>query len=157
MKILCCFFFLLQFCQAAPVKSDLPIPRFACLRSNKVNMHVGPGVKYPVEWTFVCKSMPLMITAEFEQWRRVKAIDGTVGWIHKSMLSSKKNKILEQDTAMYTRASKNSKKIANLSKWVVVDVLKSSKSWSKVSTKTDDGLKIIGWVKNNSFWSLDSN
>ena len=37
--------------------SGLPIPRFASLRSDEVNVRTGPGPRYPIEWVFKRKSM----------------------------------------------------------------------------------------------------
>ena len=36
--------------------SGLPIPRFASLRSDEVNVRTGPGTRYPVDWVFKRKS-----------------------------------------------------------------------------------------------------
>lgn len=72
--------------QFPPSTSGLPIPRFVSLKSDKVNMRAGPGVRYPVRWIYERQSLPLMVTAEFELWRRVRDADGAEGWIHRSLL-----------------------------------------------------------------------
>ncbi len=45
------------------------LPRFASLRAGEVNVRTGPGVRYPVEWVFVYRHLPVEIVAEFVTWR----------------------------------------------------------------------------------------
>jgi len=45
--------------------SGLPVPRFASMRSDEVNVRAGPGTRYPVEWVFQRKNMPVEVVAEF--------------------------------------------------------------------------------------------
>src|ERR1700687_1013091 len=52
--------------------SGLPIPRFASLRSDEVNVRTGPGTRYPVDWVFKRKAMPAEIVAEYESWRKIR-------------------------------------------------------------------------------------
>ncbi len=74
--------------------SGLPIPRFVSLRSTEVNVRTGPGIRYPVEWVFVRKDMPVEITAEFDTWRRIRDWDGSEGWVHQSLLSGRRTVIV---------------------------------------------------------------
>ena len=70
--------------------TGLPVPRFVSLRSAEVNVRTGPGTRYPVEWVFVKRDIPVEITAEFDTWRRIRDWEGTEGWVHQSMLSGKR-------------------------------------------------------------------
>ncbi len=70
--------------------SGLPIPRFVTLKSGKVNVRRGPGSEYPVAWVYQRKNYPVEITAEFENWRRIRDVDGQEGWILQQMLSGKR-------------------------------------------------------------------
>src|SRR3977135_1331350 len=56
--------------------SGLPIPRFASLRSDEVNVRTGPGARYPVDWVFKRKAMPVEIVAEYENWRKIRDRQG---------------------------------------------------------------------------------
>ena len=69
---------------------DLPLPRFASLKADEVNMRAGPGQSYPVEWVFTRKGLPVEIVAEYDQWRKIQDIDGTIGWVHRVMLSGQR-------------------------------------------------------------------
>ena len=63
--------------------------RFASLRADEVNVRAGPGVRYHVKWVFVRKHLPVMITAEFESWRKIRDSEGAEGWVHRGMLSGR--------------------------------------------------------------------
>ena len=52
--------------------SGLPLPRFASLRVDEVNLRTGPGTRYPIDWVYMREGLPVEITAEFDIWRRIK-------------------------------------------------------------------------------------
>jgi SH3-like domain-containing protein len=68
--------------------SGLAIPRFVMTKAGKVNLRAGPGNQYPTRTVYNRKSIPLMVIAEFDFWRKVKDIDGQEGWIHKTLLAN---------------------------------------------------------------------
>lgn len=76
--------------QATTGSSGLPLPRFVSTAGEKVNLRTGPGVRYPVAWVFVRKGLPVMVTLEFENWRKVRDLDGAEGWVHHSLLSGRR-------------------------------------------------------------------
>src|SRR5262249_28607550 len=44
--------------------SGLPVPRYASLKSEKVNGRSGPSTDYPVEWTYQRLGLPVVIVRE---------------------------------------------------------------------------------------------
>ena len=52
--------------------SGLPIPRFVSLKSDRVNVRGGPNKDQEVRWVYTRAGMPVEITAEFENWRRIR-------------------------------------------------------------------------------------
>lgn len=72
---------------AGAAAQELPLPRWVSLRSDEVNVRVGPGTDYPIQWVFVREGLPVEITAESDNWRRIRDIDGDEGWVHRSLLS----------------------------------------------------------------------
>jgi SH3-like domain-containing protein len=76
--------------QTGPV-TGLPLPRFAALRSDQVNLRAGPGTRYPIEWTFQRRDWPVEILREHDVWRRIRDADGTEGWVHVSTLTARRN------------------------------------------------------------------
>jgi Uncharacterized protein conserved in bacteria len=70
--------------------TGLPLPRFASLRANEVNLRCGPGLAYPIEWVYTQKYLPVKIISEYNVWRQIQCPEGTRGWVHQSMLSGRK-------------------------------------------------------------------
>ncbi|MGE5504627.1 MAG: SH3 domain-containing protein [Actinomycetota bacterium] len=70
--------------------SGLPLPRFVSLRSDEVNLRTGPGVRYPIEWIYSRKDLPVEVIAEFEGWRKIRDWQGSEGWVLQSMLSGRR-------------------------------------------------------------------
>ncbi|MDR0631518.1 MAG: hypothetical protein LBF66_03050 [Holosporales bacterium] len=128
------------------------LPRFACVKSSKANLHVGPGLQYPVDWILTLKRMPVLVISAYGQWRRVKLCDDTIGWLHKSVLSSKKTAMLRRDAVMFTATSEKSKKVANVGKHVVVVVSKNKGDWVKVLVTAEDGESFSGWLRSPPLW-----
>jgi SH3-like domain-containing protein len=75
--------------------TGLPLPRFVSLRANKANLRIGPGVQYPVEWVYQRSGVPLEVIAEHKNWRKIRDWEGAQGWLHQSMLSSKRAMIIQ--------------------------------------------------------------
>ena len=74
--------------------SGLPLPRFVSLKSAKVNMRVGPGREYRVEWQFTRAGTPVEIVAEFDNWRRVRDAEGTEGWVYGALLTGRRTAVV---------------------------------------------------------------
>jgi SH3-like domain-containing protein len=72
---------------AAEGEAGQKLPRFVSLRSDQVNLRVGPGENYPIEWVLTRKEMPVEIVKEFENWRMIRDWQGTEGWVHERMLT----------------------------------------------------------------------
>ena len=75
-------------------KSGLPLPRFVSLKASRVNMRVGPGREYSVDWMFTKRGLPLEIIQEYDNWRKVRDADGDEGWILQSLLTGKRTAIV---------------------------------------------------------------
>ena len=84
--------------------SGQPVPRFVSLAADKVNLRSGPAAKYPVTWTYLKKGLPVMVTAEFEHWRRIKDVDGDEGWVHKSLLTGRRQALVVGEVRSLHRA-----------------------------------------------------
>ena len=75
-------------------ETGLPLPRFVSLKFNKVNLRVGPGRKYAINWLYTKRGLPVEIIQEFDQWRRIRDSEGTTGWVLNSQLSSRRTGIV---------------------------------------------------------------
>lgn len=131
--------------------SGRPLPRFVSLRKDKVNVRTGPGVRYPVDWVFVYKNMPVEILAEFKGWRKVRDWKGTTGWVHRSMLSGKYRWIIvrKKSEPMRHEAKPDARVVANLSSKVIGRLSQCEGDWCEV---TVNGIQ--GWIKRAAIWGV---
>ncbi|GAN68731.1 hypothetical protein AA0473_0651 [Acetobacter orleanensis NRIC 0473] len=67
--------------------TGLPLPRYAALRSDEVNMRAGPGRRFPILWVYHRRGMPMRIEREFDVWRLVEDSTGQKGWIQQATLA----------------------------------------------------------------------
>src|SRR6266436_4186868 len=70
--------------------SGLPVPRYVSLKSDHVNVRAGPTKDNDVAWVYTRSGLPVEITAEFENWRRVRDSEGAEGWVYHSLLSGRR-------------------------------------------------------------------
>ncbi len=73
---------------------DVQNARFVSLRASKANVRFGPGRRYPIAWVFVRRGLPVLIVGRFQTWRRIRDWEGSEGWIHQSLLSTKRSVIV---------------------------------------------------------------
>lgn len=139
-----------------PVKgfreTNLPLPRFVSLRSDKVYVRAGPALRYPIKWIYKKGRMPVEITQEFENWRKVKGVDGEEGWIHKSLLSGERTVIIkdaEDLIPMRETSDSGARMVARLEPTVVAGVEKCTSQWCRIETGG-----YHGWVERNFLWGI---
>ena len=103
--------------------TSLPLPRFAALRSDEVNMRSGPGTRFPIEWTYQRRELPVEIVREFELWRRIRDPDGTEGWVHQSTLIGRRSFVVRgapgTEVMLRRRAEDQAQPVARLRPGVV--------------------------------------
>jgi SH3-like domain-containing protein len=128
--------------------TGLPLPRFAALRSNDVNMRTGPGTRYPIEWVFTHQGLPVEIIAEYEIWRRVRDPEGAEGWVHKTELTGKRSLIVTgKGRELYSDTDDKSPVLAHLETGAIGTLASCTKDWCKAKF---DGVK--GYVRKSDFW-----
>jgi glyoxylate reductase len=64
---------------SALTTSGLPVPRYVSLKSDHVNVRAGPTKDNDVAWVYTRSGLPVEITAEFENWRRIRDWEGAEG------------------------------------------------------------------------------
>src|ERR1700754_1083454 len=80
--------------ESAGTTSGLPVPRFVSLKSDRVNVRAGPTKDHDVTWVYTRAGMPVEITAEFDNWRRIRDWEGAEGWVYHSLLSGRRTAVV---------------------------------------------------------------
>jgi SH3-like domain-containing protein len=140
--------------EAAMTTSGLPVPRYVSLKKDHVNVRAGPTTDNDVAWVYTRSGLPVEITAEFENWRRVRDSEGSEGWVFHSMLSGRRTAVItmknKDDLAsLYERADASSAISARLQAGVVAQVKHCAAGWCRVFGNGFDG-----WIEQQRLWGV---
>lgn len=151
------FLFALTFSLTAPAYaqvsgSGLPLPRFVSLRAGEVNLRTGPGVQYPVEWVYRKSGLPLQVIAEYKTWRKVSDWEGAEGWVHQTMLSSKRGFIVTGGTrSVLAKSDRGSRPVVRVQAGVSgqLVVCPSDTDMCRIEVEGFEG-----WLPRADFWGV---
>jgi SH3-like domain-containing protein len=139
---------------AALASSGLPVPRYVSLKSDHVNVRAGPTKDNDVAWVYTRSGLPVEITAEYENWRRVRDSEGAEGWVYHSLLSGRRTAVVTMKSKdglapLYESADTTSALTARLQAGVVAQVRKCTSNWCHVSGNGFDG-----WIEQQRLWGV---
>jgi SH3-like domain-containing protein len=130
--------------------TNLPLPRFVTLKTNEGNARRGPGLTHRIDWVFTRAGMPLQVTAEFDNWRRVEDHEGAGGWIHYSLLSGTRSALVTQDMAAFRDDPDDAARVTFQAETGVVGrVVECSADWCRINV---DGTR--AWVRKTAIWGV---
>ena len=137
--------------------SGLPVPRFVSLKSDKVNVRGGPNRDQDVRWVYTRAGMPVEITAEFENWRRIRDWEGQEGWVYHSLLSGKRTAVVvpnmkDELVPLYESADVESAVVAKLQAGVQGMLQSCSGVWCELR-----GKGFAGWIRQDRLWGAYPN
>jgi SH3-like domain-containing protein len=73
-------------------------PRYASLKVGEVNVRAGPGSQYPILWVYKQESYPVKLLAEFENWYKIRDVEGEEGWVFRNFVSSRRTTVVSPGT-----------------------------------------------------------
>lgn len=129
--------------------SGLPIPRFASLRFEEVNVRTGPGSRYPIRWVYKRKGMPIEITEEFGDWRKLRDNVGDEGWSHKSQLTGTRSLIIKEDTTLSRYPAADAPPLLKARKGVTARLMECDLEWCEVQIQS-----YKAWLPKNRAWGI---
>ncbi len=135
--------------------TGLPLPRFASLRSDDINLRSGPGARYPIDWVYKRRELPVMIEREFDVWRLIEMPDGTKGWVHQATLTGRRTFVVTgADATLRASASQTAEAVAVLRVGVVgrIRACDAASDWCQVQAADQHG-----WLPRSAFWGTAPN
>jgi SH3-like domain-containing protein len=137
--------------------SGLPLPRFVSLKSDRVNVRQGPSPDHKVAWTFVRAGLPVEITAEFENWRRIRDSEGAEGWVLQGLLSGRRTALVAPWAkgklfSLFDRPRKEANIKARLESGVLVSIKNCNGEYCRI-----DAEKAEGYMKQDELWGVYAN
>jgi len=137
-----------------PGTSGLPVPRFVSLKVDRVNVRGGPDKDHDVTFIYTRLGWPVEITAEFENWRRIRDSDGSEGWVYHSLLSGKRTAAVllksKSDLApLHASPDAKSGVTAQLQVGVMGAVKSCDGKWCHIA---GDGFD--GWIEQIDLWGV---
>ena len=143
--------------ETAGTASGLPVPRFVSLKSDRVNVRSGPNKDQEVRWVYTRAGMPVEVTAEFENWRRIRDWEGAEGWVYHSLLSGKRTAVVvpkskDELVPLYTNAEAEAAVAAKLQSGVLGQLKSCNGNWCEFS-----GKDFTGWLRQERLWGAYPN
>ncbi len=132
--------------------TGLPLPRYASLKTDRVNLREGPSKDHPTTWVFERAGLPVEITAEFATWRKVRDSEGAEGRVLHTLLSGRRTGLVgpgKKDVAFDVTSgpSAHSDVVARVQAGVIVNIRRCDGVWCQVY---GDGYK--GYVPQTDLW-----
>lgn len=134
--------------------TQLPLPRFVSLGSQKIFVRAGPGVRYPIKWVYERESFPVEIVLEYEVWRKIRDIDGEEGWVHQSLVSGKRFGLMKaaEPALIRSRPDEGGRPMARLEPMAQFAINECQPGWCKVSAQG-----YSGWLTRKDIWGIYEN
>jgi SH3-like domain-containing protein len=131
--------------------TSLPLPRFVTLKTDEGNARRGPGLSHRIDWVFRRAGMPLKITAEYENWRRVEDQEGLGGWVHYSLLSGVRSALIIAEMAdLRSGPDSNAEVIARAERGVIGRIQECTPDWCRFVSGGERG-----WVSKAALWGVE--
>jgi SH3-like domain-containing protein len=130
--------------------TSLPLPRYVSLKTNEGNARRGPGLTHRIDWVFTTPGMPLRVTAEHENWRRVEDAEGLGGWVHYALLSGVRSAIISADLADFRMQPEPASAVRfQAERGVIGRLLACAPDWCRMNVQGERG-----WVEKSALWGV---
>lgn len=129
-----------------------PLPRFATLRTDEVNLRTGPGTRYPIDWVYKRRDLPVMIEREFEVWRLVRDPEGVKGWVHQATLAPRRTGVvIGGDQVLRQDPKADAASVAVLKPGVIVRLrtCEAASDWCQAQVQD-----YRGWIRRTDVWGI---
>lgn len=137
------------------VSTSSALAKMVSIKGDDINMRSGPGTNYKVLWK-LGSGYPLKVLKRKGNWYRVQDFEGTIGWVHKMVTSSKGymivkvNKNSKRKINVRSGPGTNNRIVAQPYYGVVFQTIKRKSGW--VNVEHEKG--VSGWIKRTLLWGF---
>lgn len=126
----------------------LGLPRFAVMRFSEINLRTGPGTRYPIDWVYRRVGLPVEVINSFDTWYRIRDIDGTEGWVHKTQLRFMRHGMaVEKLRTVRVEPDDKAAPVAHLEPGVIFALNSCTPEWCEVV-----GEEYKGYLRKSAFY-----
>ncbi len=134
--------------------SGLSIPRFVSLSNNETNVRVGPGQEYPIQSIYKRKGIPVEVILEYENWRKVRDVDGDEGWVYHTLLSGRRFGILQHSEAVFAydvpfSGDEAARVVIAIEPMVQFEIVRCKDAWCYINASG-----FLGWIERKFIWGV---
>lgn len=131
--------------------TNLPLPRYVSLKAAEANARRGPSLDHRIDWVFRHRDLPLKVTAEFGNWRRVEDNEGQGGWVHYTLISGVRTVLFDADHApLRSSPEPDADEVAEAEVGVIGRLGECNHDWCWISASGERG-----WVRKSQLWGVD--
>ena len=132
--------------------TGMPLPRFAALRSDEVNFRSGPGPRYPIDWVYKRRDLPVQIEREFDIWRLVQDPSGNKGWVNRATLTERRTAVVTGSERVLRQAANETTGPVAMLKPGVILRLRSCEATSEWCQAQIGDYR--GYIKRSEIWGV---
>jgi len=131
---------------AAPVQ-----PHYVSQRADRAYLREGPSFQHRILWVYKHKGYPFEVIASYDVWRRLKAPDGTMGWMSANMLTDQRDVLVtgKDRAALYADPEPRAKLVAYAMPGATARLEACAIRSCRISAP---GLK--GWIDKDRIWGV---
>lgn len=126
------------------------LPFWAAVRAKEVNMRVGPGDAYRINWVYHRPMLPVKVLRTLQNWWLIEDPDGARGWVLSSLMTRKRGAMIQgvAPADMRERPDGSSRLLWRLAPGVTGRLRECESGWCQV--ELDKGH--VGWVRQDRIW-----
>ncbi len=137
---------------AAPSAPKAKVLRYVSQRAEKAYMREGPTYAHRILWQYQHRGYPFAVIAQFDVWRRVRAADGTTGWMSHAMLSDRRTVLVtgKGRVNLYEKADGGAV-VALADPGAIAFLRACTRTACQVRSKDIDG-----WISKSRIWGVEA-
>jgi SH3-like domain-containing protein len=126
--------------------------RYVSQRSDNAYLREGPSFQHRILWVYKHKGYPFQVIAAYDVWRRVRAVDGTVGWMSANMLTDQRTVLVtgKERAGLYSDPEPRAKLVAYAMPGATAKLEACAIRSCRI---TAPGLK--GWIDKSRIWGVE--